>query len=56
LGAPAITTRGLKEGDMDTIADLIDRVVTNIDSDVHIKAVGEEVVKMMQDRPLFTWE
>jgi len=56
LGAPAITTRGLKEGDMDTIADLIDRVVMNIDSDTHIKAVGEEVVKMMQDRPLFTWE
>ena len=56
LGAPAITTRGLKEGDMDTIADLIDRVVMNIDSDTHIKAVGEEVVKMMQDRPLFTLE
>jgi len=56
LGAPAITTRGLKEGDMDTIADLIDRVVMNMDSDAHIKAVGEEVVKMMQDRPLFTWE
>ena len=56
LGAPAITTRGLKEGDMDTIADLIDRVVMNIDSDAHIKEVGEEVVKMMQDRPLFTWE
>ncbi len=56
LGAPAITTRGLKDGDMDTIADLIDRVVMNIDSDAHIKAVGEEVVKMMQDRPLFTWE
>ena len=56
LGAPAITTRGLKEGDMDAIADLIDRIVMNIDSDAHIKAVGEEVVKMMQDRPLFTWE
>ncbi len=56
LGAPAITTRGLKEADMDTIADLIDRVVMNMDSDAHIKAVGEEVVKMMQDRPLFTWE
>jgi glycine hydroxymethyltransferase len=56
LGAPAITTRGLKEGDMDTIADLIDRVVMNIDSDAHIKAVGEEVFNMMQDRPLFTWE
>ena len=56
LGAPAITTRGLKETDMDRIADLIDRVVMNIDSDTHIKEVGDEVVKMMQDRPLFTWE
>jgi len=56
LGAPAITTRGLKENDMDRIADFIDRVVTNIDSDTHIKEVGDEVVKMMQDRPLFTWE
>jgi glycine hydroxymethyltransferase len=56
LGAPAITTRGLKEADMETITDFIDRVVTNIDSDAHIKEVGDAVVKMMQDRPLFTWE
>ena len=56
LGAPAITTRGLKEADMERIADLIDRVVSNIDSDAHIKEVGDAVVKMMQDRPLFTWE
>ena len=56
LGAPAITTRGLKEEHMDTIADLIDRVVTNIDNQSIITEVGNEVVKMMQDRPLFTWE
>ena len=56
LGAPAITTRGLKETDMERIADFIDRVVSNIDSDAHIKEVGDAVVKMMQDRPLFTWE
>ena len=56
LGAPAITTRGLKEADMETITDFIDRVVTNIDSDANIKEVGDAVVKMMQDRPLFTWE
>ena len=56
LGAPAITTRGLKEADMEAIADFIDRVVTNIDSDTHIKEVGDAVVKMMQDRPLFTWD
>ena len=56
LGAPAITTRGLKEEHMDTVADLIDRVVTNIDNESIITEVGNEVVKMMQDRPLFTWE
>jgi glycine hydroxymethyltransferase len=56
LGAPAITTRGLKEADMERIADFIDRVVSNINSDAHIKEVGDAVVKMMQDRPLFTWE
>ena len=56
LGAPAITTRGLKEGHMDTIADLIDRVVINIDNQSIINEVGNEVVKIMQDRPLFTWE
>ena len=55
LGAPAITTRGLKETDMERIADFIDRVVSNIDSDAHIKEVGDAVVKMMQDHPLFTW-
>ena len=55
LGAPAITTRGLKEADMERIADFIDRVVSNIDSDAHIKEVGDAVVKMMQDHPLFTW-
>ena len=56
LGTPAITTRGLKEGDMDIIVNYIDRVITNIDSESHIKEVGDAVVKMMQDRPLFTWE
>ena len=56
LGASAITTRGLKEADMEIITDFIDRVVTNIDSDTHIKEVGDAVVKMMQDRQLFTWE
>ena len=39
-----------------TIADLIDRVVTNIDNESIITEVGNEVEKMMQDRPLFTWE
>ena len=56
LGASAITTRGLKENHMDTIADLIDRVIVNIDSETAITQVGNEVVKMMENRPLFTWD
>jgi glycine hydroxymethyltransferase len=56
LGASAITTRGLKENHMDTIAELIDRVILNIDSDSIITEVGNEVVKMMENRPLFTWD
>ena len=56
LGASAITTRGLKEHHMDIISDLIDRVILNIDSDSIITEVGNEVVKMMENRPLFTWD
>ena len=56
LGASAITTRGLKEEHMDIIADLIDRVILNIDSETVITEVGNEVVKMMENRPLFTWD
>ncbi len=29
VGTPAVTTRGLKEADMDTVVDLVDRVITN---------------------------
>ncbi|MDA8571326.1 serine hydroxymethyltransferase [Schleiferiaceae bacterium] len=56
LGASAITTRGLKENHMDTIADLIDRVIVNIDSETVITQVGNDVVKMMENRSLFTWD
>ena len=56
LGASAITTRGLKENHMDAIADLIDRVIVNIDSETVITQLGNEVVKMMENRPLFTWD
>jgi glycine hydroxymethyltransferase len=55
VGTPAVTTRGLKEADMDTIVDLIDRVLMNIDNDTIITSVGDEVVKFMGERPLFTW-
>jgi len=53
LGTAAITTRGLKEADMDVIAGYIDEVLMNKDNDDVLEAVGDKVVEMMQDRPLF---
>lgn len=55
VGTPAITTRGLKENHMPIIVDLIDRVISNIDSEQVIAEVRAEVNKLMKDFPLFAW-
>lgn len=55
LGTPAITTRGLKENDMLTIVDFIDRVLAAPEDEKVIAAVRSEVNAMMQDRPMFAW-
>lgn len=55
VGTPAITTRGLKEGDMQVIVDMIDTVLCNpTDEAVRAKITGQ-VNEMMQNRPLFAW-
>ena len=54
VGTPAITTRGLKEDDMEVIVDLIDEVISNIENEAVIKKVGEKVVDMMKSYPLFS--
>ncbi len=54
VGTPAITTRGLKEEHMGIIVDLIDEVISDIENETVINRVGEKVVKMMRDFPLFS--
>lgn len=54
VGTPAVTTRGMKEGDMDIIAGLIDEVISNIDNEEVIKKVGKKVVEMVKPFPLFS--
>ena len=48
VGTPAITTRGIKEGEMDSIVDLIDQVIQNIDNeelnDMIVKDNGAEII------------
>ena len=53
VGVPAITTRGMKEADMQTVVDLIDRVLVNIDDEKTIIAVKEDVKLFMKQFPLY---
>ena len=55
IGAPAITTRGLKEDSMEAIVALIDRVLSDPDNEQNIAAVRKEVNAMMEKYPLFAW-
>jgi len=55
VGTAAISTRGLKEEHMPIIVDLIDRVLSNIDSEAVIAEVRTDVNKLMKDFPLFAW-
>lgn len=53
VGTSAITTRGLKEQDMETIVELIDRVINNIENQSILEAVAKEVHSLMKGRALF---
>jgi glycine hydroxymethyltransferase len=55
VGAPAITTRGLKEDKMPMIVELIDRVLRNPENEAEIAAVRKEVNAMMENYPIFAW-
>ncbi|MFI3286431.1 MAG: serine hydroxymethyltransferase [Rikenellaceae bacterium] len=55
FGTPAITTRGVKEDKMDYIVELIDRVLSNVDSEENIASVRADVNAMMSDYKLFAW-
>lgn len=53
VGVPAVTTRGMKEKDVETIAGLIDKVLMNIDDANVIASVQNEVKGFMKQFPLY---
>ncbi len=53
FGTPAITTRGLKEGEIVQVAQLIDRVLMSPEDAASLKQVKSEVNELMSGRPLF---
>ena len=55
LGTAAITTRGLKEDDMATIANLISEVVDNISNDEVLTSVRKKVNELMEGHALFNY-
>jgi glycine hydroxymethyltransferase len=55
VGTAAITTRGLKEAEMETIVALIDRVINNYQDETVLAEVAKEVHALMQGRSLFNY-
>ena len=53
FGTAAITTRGLKEENMETVVDLIDRVISDPENAENIATIADEVKGLMEGRPLF---
>lgn len=52
MGTPALTTRGMKEGEMKTVADFIDRAVRHADDDTELQKIREEVKELCASFPL----
>ena len=53
IGTPALTTRGMKEPEMATIADLIAKTLRAIDDEKVKSAVGQEIKGLCQHFPLY---
>ena len=53
VGTPAITTRGLKQSDMEAVVSFIDEAIQNANDDQALHEIGERVSDMMSHRRLF---
>jgi glycine hydroxymethyltransferase len=53
VGVPAITTRGMKQKDMEEVVSLVDKVLMNIDDEKIVLSVRKEVIKLMEAFPLY---
>ena len=52
LGTPAVTTRGMKEEEMDTIAGFYRKIAENMDNESVIESIGKEVLLLCSCFPV----
>ena len=55
VGTPAITSRGLKENEMDAVVEMIDAILCDINNETLIEKTRKNIHDMMAHRPLFAW-
>src|SRR4051812_5180088 len=53
VGVPAITTRGMKDGDMQFIVDVMDKVLMHADDESMVSNTSKEVKAYMKQFPLY---
>jgi len=53
IGVPAVTTRGMKEDHMETIVDMIDKILMKADDENVIASVRADVKEFMKQFPLY---
>jgi glycine hydroxymethyltransferase len=53
IGTPAVTSRGMREPEMDTIGELIARALTTPNDDSALRAIEAEVEAMCRRFPLY---
>ena len=53
VGTPALTTRGMKEKEMETIASIIDKAIASFENEKVLADLQEEVKKFTKSFPLF---
>ena len=55
IGTPALTTRGMKEKEMDQVAEWIIDVLAHVNDDSHLEKINKAVAEFASRYPLFAY-
>ena len=53
MGTPTVTTRGMREGEMDRVAELISRALSHVGDDGALAKVADETTALCREFPLY---